>query len=210
MQDISGNVYNDLTVISFHHFDKKRNSYWLCQCSCGKQKIVRKSHLISGGVSSCGCKKAIKCGNASRKHGAWAKNKRLYKIWSCMVGRGTGKRRREYYFDRGITVCDEWKDVNNFFEWAIANGYQENLEIDRIDNNKGYSPENCRWANADVQNRNKSNNINITRNGETKCLKDWCKELGLKYRTICKRIASGWDTEKALTTPKIVGRPKNK
>ena len=50
-----------------------------------------------------------------------------------MVGRGTGKRRREYYFDRGITVCDEWKDVNNFFEWALSNGYQENLEIDRID-----------------------------------------------------------------------------
>ena len=163
MQDISGNVYNDLTVISFHHFDKKRNSYWLCQCSCGKQKIVRKSHLISGGVSSCGCKKAIKCGNASRKHGAWAKNKRLYKIWYCMVGRGTGKRRREYYFDRGITVCDEWKNVNNFFEWAIANGYQENLEIDRIDNNKGYFPENCRWATRQEQmnNTRKTHNIFI-------------------------------------------------
>ena len=144
MQDISGNVYNDLTVISFHHFDKKRNSYWLCQCSCGKQKIVRKSHLISGGVSSCGCKKAIKCGNASRKHGAWAKNKRLYKIWSLMIGRGTGKRRREYYFDRGITVCEDWKNVNTFFDWALSNGYSDNLEIDRIDNDKGYYPENCR------------------------------------------------------------------
>ena len=80
-----------------------------------------------------------------------------------MVGRGTGKRRREYYFDRGITVCDEWKDVNNFFEWAIANGYQENLEIDRIDNNKGYFPENCRWATRQEQmnNTRKTHNIFI-------------------------------------------------
>ena len=90
MIDMTGKVYNDLTVISFHHFDKKRNSYWLCKCSCGKEKIVRRNHLLSGEVGSCGCKKNEKCGKASLKHGAWSKNKRLYKIWSCMVDRGTG------------------------------------------------------------------------------------------------------------------------
>ena len=179
MIDMTGQVYSDLTVLSFHHFDEKKNSYWLCKCSCGKETIVIRSHLLSGGVSSCGCKKNEKCGKASTKHGAWAKNKRLYKIWSCMVDRGTGKRHNEYYFDRGITVCDEWKDVNNFFEWALSNGYQENLEIDRIDNNKGYFPENCRWATREEQMNNTSRNVKITFRNKTQNLCQWLRELDI-------------------------------
>lgn len=202
MIDMTGKVYNDLTVISFHHFDKNRNSYWLCKCSCGKETIVRRNHLLSGGVSSCGCKKNEKCGKASFKHGAWAKNKRLYKIWACMVGRGTGKRRREYYFDRGITVCDEWKDVNNFFEWSLSNGYQENLEIDRIDNDKGYSPENCRWATRQEQMNNTRKTRIVFLEGEEYTLKELSQKTNVDLKLIKSRIYKGWDIERIINEKK--------
>lgn len=202
MINIVGKKFNKLTVLSFHHYDKKGNSYWLCKCECGNEKIVRRNHLVTGGVTSCGCQKSIKCGNASRKHGAWSKNKRLYKIWCCMVDRGTGKRRREYYFDRGITVCDEWKDVNNFFEWSLSNGYQENLEIDRIDNDKGYFPENCRWATRKEQMNNTRKTRIVFFEGKKYTLKELSKKTNVDLKLIKSRLYKGWDIERIINEKK--------
>lgn len=95
----------------------------------------------------------------------------------------------KWYAARGITICDEWlDDFMNFYNWSMENGYRENLTIDRIDNNKGYSPDNCRWANQTTQVRNRSNTRNITYNGETKTLTEWCNQLGLSYKTIYARL----------------------
>lgn len=104
------------------------------------------------------------------------------------------------YRKNKIIVCDEWKDnFVNFRDWALNNGYQDNLSIDRIDNLGNYSPENCRWANADIQNRNKSSNIVwFEHNGEKMCLKDWCRRLNINYDYTRRKIYNGSTIRKAL------------
>lgn len=85
-----------------------------------------------------------------------------------------------------------------FYDWSMCNGYKDNLTIDRIDNNKGYSPNNCRWITMKKQQRNRRSNRNYTINGETHCLKEWCEILGLKYKTVHMRICRNWTIERAL------------
>ena len=210
--DLTGQRFGRLTVIKRVENNGKK-VMWLCRCDCGNETTVFSGYLRNGDTKSCGCLSKDKLRERRFKHGESRKT-RLYNIWIHIKHRTSGKanekRTKKWYTDKNIKMCEEWSDFRNFRDWANANGYDDSLTIDRIDGNKGYSPENCRWVDWKTQTRNKSNNINITRNGETKCLKDWCTELGLKYRSICKRIKSGWDKEKALTTPKIVGRPKNK
>lgn len=93
------------------------------------------------------------------------------------------------YGARGITICEEWKsNFDNFYNWAINNGYSENLSIDRIDNNKGYSPENCRWTTKKVQANNQRSNCLITYNGKTQTMKQWADELGINYSTLRSRL----------------------
>ncbi|GHV91221.1 hypothetical protein AGMMS50268_17240 [Spirochaetia bacterium] len=112
------------------------------------------------------------------------------------------ERAKRDYHDRGITVCSEWHDYPTFREWALENGYRDDLSIDREDNDGNYCPENCRWADDDTQANNTSRNINITFNGKTMTLKQWSKEIGVKYRTLSQRIlVLGWDIDRAFTEP---------
>ncbi len=129
---------------------------------------------------------------------------RLYAIWSHMIDRCHNPKNPSYrnYGKRGITVCDEWKnDVNSFMEWANKNGYSDNLSIDRIDNNKGYSPDNCRWADRETQGNNKRNNIILEYHGERKTITQWSKIIGISRGTLAGRYYSGWSVEKILTEP---------
>lgn len=105
------------------------------------------------------------------------------------------------YGGRGITVCDEWRTFEGFLVWSLRNGYKEGLSIDRIDNDKGYSPSNCRWATRETQANNKKSNIRIEFNGETHTLSEWSRMLGIKEATIRKRIKSGLSVEEAFNTP---------
>lgn len=130
---------------------------------------------------------------------------RLYRIWSSMKTRCNNPNCRIYmrYGGRGITICDEWqRDFAAFREWAISNGYSEELTIDRINNDEGYSPENCRWATTKEQNRNRRDNRLLTLNGNTKPLAEWAEIAGLNIPTLHKRVVKlGWSLEKAMTTP---------
>lgn len=134
------------------------------------------------------------------KHGK--RNTRLYKIWCCIKDRCCNRNYIAYpnYGAREITICDEWKDdFMVFHDWAVNNGYADNLTIDRIDNNKGYSPNNCRWATRRQQNRNRRITKLITYKGETKPLAEWCEILGLNYKTVFARLKYyNWSIEKAL------------
>ena len=104
------------------------------------------------------------------------------------------------YGARGITICDVWRtDFNSFKTWAISNGYSDALSIDRIDNNKGYSPDNCRWATKKEQCNNRRSNHLLTYKGQTKSLAEWCRELKLNYWTTKSRInVFGWTVDKAF------------
>jgi hypothetical protein len=102
------------------------------------------------------------------------------------------------YYSRGISVCDEWQQFLPFEKWALNNGYDESLTIDRIDNNGNYQPDNCQWVSRYEQARNRSTNIFITYDGRTQIALDWANELGLSYDTICRRYKKGWSDEECL------------
>ena len=108
----------------------------------------------------------------------------------------------KYYGGRGIKVCKEWENsFEAFYNWAINNGFSDDLSLDRIDNNKGYSPNNCRWATNTIQQRNRSFNKIIEYNGKSHCVSEWAEITGLKRSTIEGRLKSGWSIEKTLATP---------
>jgi hypothetical protein len=105
------------------------------------------------------------------------------------------------YGERGITVCDEWRfNPNSFIDWAILNGYQDDLTIDRINNDLGYYPTNCRWVDMKTQSRNRSSNRMITWCGKTQCLQDWSVELNIPANTLGYRVTR-WGVHDAFTTP---------
>jgi len=129
-------------------------------------------------------------------------NPRLNRIWRAMKSRCNNANCKNYkwYGGKGIKVCDEWNSFYPFYLWAVNNGYKENLTIDRIDSNKDYCPENCRWATEIEQKRNQSNNRPITFSGQTKLAVEWAEITGISEKTICARIdVLGWSVEKALT-----------
>lgn len=106
------------------------------------------------------------------------------------------------YGGRGIVVCDDWKNnFKAFYDWAMANGYNDGLSIDRIDNDKGYSSDNCRWVTMEIQSNNRRSNITVEYNGECRTLAEWSKTLGIKYATLRKRLEDGWSVEDAFHTP---------
>lgn len=128
---------------------------------------------------------------------------KLYAVWKTMKYRCSNKNNHKYknYGAKGITVCDEWFDYENFKLWAYSNGYKEGLSIDRINVNGNYEPNNCRWVDMKTQQRNRTNNKMIEFEGIKRCLSEWCEITGLNHKTITYRLNNGWSTRKALTTP---------
>ena len=182
VKDITGEHFGRLIALyRLNNYHKKR-VYWLCACECGNLKEASTDNLTRGIVTSCGCRKG-------ENHND--KNTRLYKVWQHMKGRCYCITDTSYpnYGKRGIKVCDEWKNSYLAFKsWSINNGYDDTLTIDRINVEGNYEQNNCRWVDYKTQNRNKRNNMNITINGETHCLKEWCEILNLNYDTVHKRI----------------------
>lgn len=187
--DLTGQKFGNLTVLKFAYM-KKHKSYWRCLCDCGIEKVVRADKLKSGNTKSCGCIRHIS--NESR---GWGKT-RLYRIYRAMRSRCTDKNHKSYkdYGGRGIKICDEWLDNSlSFYNWAMTNGYDDTLSIDRIDNNGNYEPSNCRWAAIKEQNRNNSNCHYLTYNNETHCLAEWAEILGISINKIHSCLKKGID-----------------
>ena len=193
--DLTGQRFNRLVVISIAPKGKSGEIRWHCECDCGNKTIVSAQHLKSGHTKSCGCYHNEMAKNKDikhRKHGFVGS--RLYRIWVCMKTRcyNTNDEHYSNYGARGITICDEWlHSFPAFAEWSITNGYADNLTIDRKDNNKGYSPDNCRWATAKEQTNNRRNTQLLEFNGEVKTLKEWSETTGIKYQTLIYRKKAG-------------------
>lgn len=188
--DLTGQRFGRLVVIGIDDRNT-RKTYYNCQCDCGKIKSVRSDSLIAGAIQSCGCmKREQDRKNLTANHKHKMSHTRIYECWQHMKRRCYCPQDKRYdrYGGRGITVCDEWRDdFNAFYKWALENGYSEDLTIDRIDNNKGYSPDNCRWADTTTQNRNRSCTIKITIGNSTRNLSEWCEIFDLDYKTIAAR-----------------------
>ena len=208
-KDLTGQKFNRLTAIKY-----LGESKWLCKCDCGKETVVLSSCLKTNHTKSCGCLKLEKTRQMGQNFGkltgiknrkyknlSYSKDQsKIYGSWNKMIQRCKNKN-DIHYGGRGITVCQEWLNFENFYYWSIDNGYKIGLTIDRINNNGNYEPNNCRWTTRKEQNRNKSDNIKLTYNNKTFCLMDWSKLTGLNYSCLRKRYQKGWDIEKMLTTP---------
>lgn len=162
-KDMMGETFGRLTVVKCMGVNRRHSYVWLCSCSCGNTTIVDGNCLRRGNTKSCGClnhENHILRPNR-RVHGQ--SGTRLYRIWKRMKSRCYNKNTEDYkkwYGSKGVKVCDEWKnDFQAFYDWAMANGYSEELTIDRIDPYGNYEPDNCRWADAKTQQSNKREKV---------------------------------------------------
>ena len=185
---------NRWTILSYHHTAKNYHKYYLCRCDCGKEKIVNINNIIKGVSKSCGC--LISETTSERNKTIKQKDKHkykdysLYRVWLGMRKRCYSSKEPAYkdYGGRGIFVCDEWRnDYNSFLNWSLINGYKKGLSIDRIDNNKGYTPDNCRFVDNYMQANNKRNNIILELKGEKKTLPNWAREFNISAKKLYAR-----------------------
>lgn len=204
-KDIAGKKFNSLTAIKFEYnrqSPSRKTAYWSFRCDCGKIIIRARGDVVRNKIKSCGCKHKEYMLLSKKYNGLSSLECRLYSIWHDIHRRCYNKKRKEYpnYGGRGIKVCDEWKDnLYSFIEWAKNNGYKPDLTIDRIDVNRDYSPDNCRWVDRKIQANNKTNNHYLTYKGKTQSMADWCRELNLNYFLVRSRINNyKWSVEDAF------------
>lgn len=196
--DLSGRDTGYVHVDKYCGKDRYHNMYYYCTCNyCGFHTIMSAESINSKTTKTCGCLK-------------YHHNKvftRLYSIRGSMIRRCYNKSSTEYnkYGGRGITICDEWLNkedgFKNFYKWAMNNGYQDDLSIDRINNNGNYCPENCRWADVKVQSNNRSTCVYIKYKNYIFNVGQWSEITGIHRSTILNRFDRGWNVDDALRTP---------
>ena len=208
INDIVGKKFNRLLVLSYDHSRPHPNPtkgnfyFYKCQCECGNIRIIRRERIINGITKSCGC-----LGKEIRHQLLATKrfySHRLYQIWCGMKYRCYNPNNAKFscYGGRGIIICKTWlSNFDNFYNWAMDNGYNDKLSIERIDVNGNYEPSNCTWANDKVQANNRTNSHLIFYNDETHTISEWSEILRINRSTLWYRIKRGWSIERAFTTP---------
>lgn len=175
-----------------------RYRHWLCRCICGLEKEVYSSNLRGGSSTNCGCVKAAEASVRERTHGG--KGTRIYTTWQNMRERCRNSKRPDfkYYGGQGVGVCAEWEDFAVFRDWALANGYRDDLTIDRIIGSKGYEPANCRWVTRQVQAFNRERTPKLS-GGQPAIEVARANRIGVG--TYLSRLRIGWTPEQAATRP---------
>jgi hypothetical protein len=208
IKDITGVRIGRLVALKYSHSAQDGRVYWLFRCDCGVEKAIRSDY----GIISCGCaqndEETIRRRAASRtRHGM--SGSRLDNILNGMKERCHNPKAPAFsnYGARGIEVCEEWRtDSSSFFNWALENGYSDDLQIERINNNLGYSPSNCRFATILEQGNNKRNNVFMEFAGKTMTRSQWARELGVNVSLLENRFRYGWSVEEMLSIPKSMSR----
>lgn len=180
--DLTGQRFGRLVVICENGRAKDRHVLWLCKCDCGSEVTVRGRDLKSGHTTSCGCLQRERSSECNTTHGMY--NTHLYRVWASMLTRvgvykGADEEAKRDYIDRGITVCDEWKTFENFRDWAFSNNYSKGLQIDRIDNDRGYEPSNCRWVTCRENVRNRRCTVRLS---DGTAFAEFCQHVGIEIR----------------------------
>lgn len=206
-----GDKYNFLELTGKYEYRRGGALYVEAMCICGNIKYIKFFSLKINETKSCGCKQKELVSAFVTKHGMSAStNKKghpIYDAYNNMIDRCNkiGYKPYERYWGRGISVCKEWMDDFLVFkEWALANGWERGLTLERMNNDKNYEPSNCKWDTRAIQARNREVNILLTAFGETKCLAEWSRDLRCKvrYEGLRTRINKlGWDAERAIVTP---------
>lgn len=196
---LTNGIFGRLTAKKCLGRDARRRVWWECECSCGAIKKAREDHLRSGNTRSCGClhRDAIKTHGLSKSP--------LNKIWYAMRSRCLDPLNEMFpaYGGRGITVCDEWAEFERF-HGDMSGSYLPGLQLDRVDNSRGYCKENCRWATPSDNCKNTRRNRMVkTPSGETLCLLDAATKYGADYSLVISRLNRGWPPSKALLTPPL-------
>jgi len=196
--DLTGKKFGRLTVLK--KCDNKQgfkntSARWVCMCECGSKRIVYSQSLRGGATRSCGCLDL----EIKTKHGMYGTP--TYRSWRSMTDRCANPNTPNYYLygGRGILVCAEWKSFESFLR--DMGERPKGTSLDRIDSDGPYTSENCRWATANQQQRNKRNNHLLTVDGETRCIAEWAEIKGIQKVTIKARIRSGWSHREAVLTP---------
>jgi len=202
--DISGQIFGRWTAIK-RIGTRAGGALWLCKCECGNTGEVRSNALRAGKSKSCGCynsevRREV-CLERNLKHGHSKRGdkSRAYIIWGNLKFRN---KRKKY---AGVTVCKRWTSFENFLK-DMGEPPTALHTLDRIDNSKGYSPDNCRWATMKEQQNNRTNNRIISAFGKSQTLQQWSEEAKIDRKTISKRIDRGWSVERALTEKAVQGR----
>lgn len=200
IEELIGKKFGRLTVLSLNHSVQNivngknwGNVYYLrCLCDCGNECIIQRNKLIDGNTKSCGCIHREMMVAREYKHGMV--KTRIYKCYHDMKSRCYRKTNKDYYNygKRGIKVCKEWLDKDNGFitfkDWALDNDYNDSLTLDRIDSNKDYSPDNCRWSNIIQQANNRNNNNRIQYKGKIYTVAELSRETNISYRKLLYRV----------------------
>lgn len=205
-----GKRFGRLTIVDFTHAEPPyRGWWWVCQCDCGNTRTLIPGDVKQGKTRSCGCLHDEVCTEKATKFKYSVINhKRLYSIYNGIKKRCCKESEPRYkdYGARGIRMCDEWLNpingFDNFVEWSLANNYDDEMTIDRIDVDGNYEPMNCRWIPLTEQALNKRDTLWVTYKGEHIPLMVLCDRLGVNYDTVHNRVYSlNWSIERAVETP---------
>lgn len=202
-KDLTGMRFGKLAVVEKTKINNHGEAHWLCLCDCGNTHIATSYNLTHGKTTQCRKCMCKQISSSNTKHGC--KPKRLHEAY---VNMRTRCENPNYYLfhrygGRGITVCKEWTESYIAFrDWALENGYSDNLTLDRIDNNGNYCPENCKWSTVTEQANNRRTNRILTLGKEKDSMANWSRKTGIPYWVLERRVNSlKWSDEKALSTP---------
>lgn len=207
MSDITGQKFNRLVAIEPHSKNKWGNVVWKCKCECGNEHLAAEGKLKQGKVKSCGCLAKELHIKQLETHGLTTGGKpRTFIIWNGMKYRCLNPKSDSYqsYGGRGIKICEEWLNFEKFHDWAINNGYSDELSLDRIDNDKNYEPSNCKWVTPSENYKKQRNARYITIENITLNVNDWCKYLKISKPTAYKYLNVNNETFIEKFTPKVI------